>query len=369
VRHVPEGKLRRLIDEPFAVADADANHVVGCERCRLLRQRIAEDAAAASALLARPQPLPDVDLAWRRLQGSGARPARSRPARETMPTGRRWRLVGIPLPSAAVLVTVAVVVAGATTAAVLAAVRAPARATRTSSADIRAIADIVGINSGSAVLGGFETSSGSLRLPFGLLQWSSAGSAHSVGSVAAAEQATGLNVSLPSALPGGVGAPIRIVVQPEVTATIRFGAAVAGMVAGTSLTVAAGPAVLVEYGGSIPGLGLPTLGTFTMERPVASSVKSTPAQLEAFVLSRPGVPAGLAQEMRLLGDVATVLPVPTPPGVNVTQVDVSGSPAILVTDSSLGASGVIWEDRGGIVHAAVGLLDQKDILDVANQLG
>jgi len=30
---------------------------------------------------------------------------------------------------------------------------------------------------------------------------------------------------------------------------------------------------------------------------------------------------------------------------------------------------VIWEDRGGTVLAAVGLLDRKDILDVANQLG
>jgi hypothetical protein len=106
-----------------------------------------------------------------------------------------------------------------------------------------------------------------------------------------------------------------------------------------------------------------------MERPAVSSTDSPTAQLEAYVLSRPGVPAGLAQEIRLLGDIGTVLPVPTPPGANVTQVDVNGSPAILVTDTSVGASGVIWEDRGGVLQVAVGLLDRKDILDVANQLG
>ena len=42
---------------------------------------------------------------------------------------------------------------------------------------------------------------------------------------------------------------------------------------------------------------------------------------------------------------------------------------ILVTDSSLGASGVIWEGRDGLVQAAAGLLDSKDILNVASQLG
>ena len=50
MRHVPDGTLRRLIDEPFAVADRDARHVEGCGRCRARSQRIAEDAATVLVL-------------------------------------------------------------------------------------------------------------------------------------------------------------------------------------------------------------------------------------------------------------------------------------------------------------------------------
>ena len=49
MRHVPEGQLRRLVDEPFAVADAVSEHVGHCPRCAMRREQIAEDAAAATA--------------------------------------------------------------------------------------------------------------------------------------------------------------------------------------------------------------------------------------------------------------------------------------------------------------------------------
>lgn len=371
MRHAPEATLRRLVDEPFAVADSDADHVTNCVRCGLRREEIAQDAARAAALLSRPQSVPDLDVAWRRLQTSPTTPAPSElsPPRPRAPRRWRWRLVVIPVPSTRVLATIAVVVAGAAGVTALTTVLAPAPAAPvpSSSSGIQALADVVGIG-GSGVLGGFDTSSGSRSLPFGILHWSSAGSDRPVASIAAAEKATGLDVQVARVLPAGVGKPASILVQPKVTATIRFGSA-AGALAGRSLTVTAGPAVLVEYGSSTAAIGLPTLATVAMERPAVSSTDSPTAQLEAYVLSRPGVPAGLAQEIRLLGDIGTVLPVPTPPGANVTQVDVNGSPAILVTDTSVGASGVIWEDRGGVLQVAVGLLDRKDILDVANQLG
>ncbi len=265
---------------------------------------------------------------------------------------------------------VAVLVVAAAGAATLTTVLGPSRPAPvpTSAGGIQALADVGGIEGGSGVLGGFDASSGSRTLPFGVLRWSSAGPALRVSSIAAAEHATGLDLPVPTVLPAGVGNPTSILVQPQVTATIRFGSA-AGVLAGKTLTVTAGPAVLVEYGASTPLLGLPTLATFAMGKPVVSSSDSKAAQLEAYVLSRPDVPAGLAQEIRLLGDIGTVLPLPTPPGANVSQVDVGGRPGILVTDTSVGASGVIWEDRGGVVRAAVGLLDGKDILDVASQLG
>jgi hypothetical protein len=274
------------------------------------------------------------------------------------------------VPSTPVLVGLAVLVAGAATATALTTVFRPNRVApvQVSSTDFQAIADVAGIE-GPGVLGGFETPSGSLRLAFGTVRWTSAGSAYSAGSITAARRATGLDLHLPARSPEGVGPLESIRVQPQVTATIHFSAAAGPALDGTSLTVAAGPAVLVEYGSSTADIGLPTLAIFAMQRPTASSATATSAQLEAFVLARPGLPAGLAQEIRLLGDLRTALPVPTLPGADVTQVDVGGSPGILVTDGSGAASGVIWEDQAGVVHAALGFLDQEDILGVANQLG
>ena len=371
MRHVPEGKLRRLVDEPNAVALVDAEHVAGCTRCRVRREEVERNAAAATSMLARPQPVPDVDIAWARFLAGGTAPTVSNRARRRAPLRWHRRFVVLPLPSTAALATVAIVVVGAGATAVLTTVLAPKQPAPVteSSADFQALADVAGFNGGSEVLGGYPTSSGSLRLPFGVLQWSAAGRAHRVGSIASAEEASGLRLSAPAVLPDGVGPVSALLVQPKVTATIRFDAAAGPSLAGTSLTVEAGPAVLIEYGSRASGLGLPPLATFVMERPVAVSTKSSPPRLEAFLLSHPGVPVGLAQEIRLLGDLSTVLPVPSAPGASVTQVDVDGSPGVLVQDSTGAASGVIWEDRGGTVRAAVGLLDEKDILDVADQLG
>jgi hypothetical protein len=360
--------LRRLVDEPLAVADVDVDHVLRCDRCTTRRERVARDATTAAALLSRPQPVPDIDDAWGRLQLSLSDPAPAAHARRRLPARRYWRVIAVPVPSTGVLAALAVLVAGAGAATVLTTVFAPTRVApvRVSSTDFQAIADVAGIE-GSGVLGGFGAPSGSLRLAFGVLRWTSAGGAHRVGSIAAADQATGMDLRLPATLPEGVGPTRSVLVQPLVKATISFDAAAGAALDGTSLTVTAGPAVLVEYGSSTAGLGLPTLATFAMERPTASATTATSAQLEAYVLTRSGLPAGLAQEIRLLGGLATTLPVPTP-GVGVTQVDVGGSPGILVTVGSGAASGVIWEDRGGVVHAALGLLDQEDIIDVANQL-
>jgi hypothetical protein len=287
-----------------------------------------------------------------------------------MPSRWRWRLVVIPVPSAAVIATIAVVVAGAGTAALLTTVLAPGRTAPVTppSVGIQALTDVAGLGGGSGVLGGFATASGSLKLPFGELRWTSSGPAHPVSSIAAAEKASGLDLRTPKALPAGVGGLASIEVQPEVTASISFGAAAATL-AGRSLNITAGPAVLMEYGGATAAIGIPTLTTFVMGRPAVFSADSTVSQLEAYVLSRPGLPAGLAQEIRLLGDIGTVIPLPSQQGANVTQVDVDGSPGALVTDASIGVSGVIWDDSDGVVHAAVGLLDQTDIISVADQLG
>jgi hypothetical protein len=51
------------------------------------------------------------------------------------------------------------------------------------------------------------------------------------------------------------------------------------------------------------------------------------------------------------------------------QLKIGGAPAVLVTGLSAAASGVIWENRDGVVHGVGGLLDAEDILNVARQIG
>ncbi len=368
--HTPDGTLRRLVDEPFAVSDADAEHVARCPRCGRRHEQIARDAAAATALLSRPQPLPDVESAWRRLQASSqAKVSGEVAAGRRLPRRPHWRLVVVPLPSRKALASAAGVVVLAAAGGVAAAlVGSPTPSRSPSSPSIEALTDIVGMNGGTGILGGFDQPSGSRRLPFGMLRWSSAGAARPVASIVAAEQATGLEVKVPANLPAGVGSPASILVQPAVTATLQFNST-AGSLAGTSLTVTAGPAIVVEYGISAGSLGLPTLATFLMPRPAVKGMDASSAQLEAYVLSQRDVPVGLAQELRLLGGLGTVLPVPSSSGASVSQVDVDGSSAVLVTDSSVGASAVLWVDQRNLVHGALGLLDQNDLLDVAGQIG
>jgi hypothetical protein len=191
--------------------------------------------------------------------------------------------------------------------------------------------------------------------------------AQTVPTLAAASSAAGFTVPLPSTLPAGVGRPRQFVVQPRVKVTVDVRAGVP-TIGGSSVVLDAGPAVLVAYGSS-GGLDVPTLGILTMPRPTAVATGAALRQIEAFVLDQPGVPADLAQEIRLLGDVGTTLPVPVPARAIERSVDVAGSPGVLVTDSSNIATGVVWEDGAGVLHAVAGLIDQKDVLGVASQIG
>jgi hypothetical protein len=375
MRHVSDARLRRLMDEPLAVTDSDTTHVARCNRCRGRHQQMSGDAAYAKRLMFRPHPLPDVDAAWAAYLAARDVP---RAVQADIP-GRR-RTVAIPIPSVGVSVAGTVVIAAAVLAGALGTVFSPSSPTpqraTTQLSGFNGIEDLVDVSgSGPGILGGFPSASGTLHLPFGLLTWSSAGHATQSSSLPAAEASTGIDIRTPANLPAGVGRISRVFVQPRVTANIEFDSS-AGSLSGTSLTVTAGPAILIQYGGNISDLGLPPLATFTMVRPTVSSGPSTSsgvdttAELEAYVLSAHGVPSGLEQEVRLLGDVSTILPVESPAGsgTNVSQVDIDGAAGVLVTAPSIGASGAIWQTHGEL-DAAFGLLDQKDLLSVAQQVG
>lgn len=366
MHHVPSPVLRRLVDEPLAVPDLARRHLDDCGRCRAQSTEIAADAALAARTLAAPAQIADIDLEWILLQDRLSRPgAARRPA--VRPRGRvPRRLVGISA-GAGTAVVAGVLTVGVAAAAVLTTVYAPTQVApvRISANELRAIENITGIGRLSGALG----PSGSAQLTFGRLSWSSAGPAQQVTSLAGATAMTHLAFPTPATLPSGVGTIGRIMVQPQVTATVRFSQNAGPAVAGSTLTITAGPAIAVQYTSASVRANLPTLAVVAARRPVATATGTTASQLEAFLLSRPGLPAGLVQEIRLLGNPASVLPVPVPSGLWEEKVQIGGAPAVLVTDPNGFASGVIWESRDGIVHAVGGLLDKEDVFSVARQIG
>src|SRR3954452_21931824 len=114
MRHPTEGVLRRLLDEPAGVADADRQHVAACHHCLAQLAATREDAElVGAALTAGGQADLDVDAAWRRLSSEAASAG---PRRDTLPAraGRFRAFVRRPVVAA---LTVALVVAGAGTAA------------------------------------------------------------------------------------------------------------------------------------------------------------------------------------------------------------------------------------------------------------
>jgi len=71
MRHPTDGALRRLVDEPAGVADADREHVADCPACLAGLVAARDDAAEAERSVA-VEVAVDVDAAWQRLSRSAA---------------------------------------------------------------------------------------------------------------------------------------------------------------------------------------------------------------------------------------------------------------------------------------------------------
>jgi hypothetical protein len=93
MRHPTDGTLRRLLDEPVGVADADREHVAGCPVCLSGLAAAQQDAAHIRAALDVEVEV-DVDRGWSRLSHAVAadgQPATARPGslRRSAPGGAR----------------------------------------------------------------------------------------------------------------------------------------------------------------------------------------------------------------------------------------------------------------------------------------
>jgi hypothetical protein len=357
MRHPSEGVLRRLVDEPAGVTDDDRDHVAGCPTCLRALDTARADAQLVGAALTAPATRDvDVDAAWARLSTTTATPARP------VSIGRgRWRAAvrrpAIAALSAAVLVTGAGVAAANDWLPIF----------RTEQVDPIEV-----------------TSTDLVQLPdlsaYGDVEILEEPDPEQVADADAARERTGLAVPEVAALPDGVTGEPSYQAAGIVSGTFTFSAdkaaqaaAAAGEVLpptpagidGSSLRLQAGPGVAAIW--SQP-TGVPTL---VVARVVAPTVDSSGVPFETvrdYLLSLPGLPDGLADQLRDLSADGGTLPLPVPAElVTTSEADVDGATATVLTSRNGLFAGVVWVEDG-VMTGVAGSLSADELLSVARDL-
>jgi hypothetical protein len=358
MRHPTDGALRRLVDEPAGVADADREHVAGCPVCLSGLAAAQEDAAVTGAALD-VELTTDVDAGWQRLSRAVAvegprRATRAAPA-------RRWR-AALRSP----------VVAGCAVVALLAGASAAAA---TDWLPIFRTEQIAPVTAPEADL---------VKLPdlsaFGKVDVTEDVDIREVADASAAEKATGLSVPQVSELPRGVtgeptyraGGRASAVFTFSVEKAAQTVAAAGGTLPppppgldGSQFRLGAGPgfAALWSEGRPAPAL--------VVARAVAPTAYSSGVPFKTardYALSLPGVPKNVASQLRRFSGDGTTLPLfVSVEEMSSSAADVNGVPATVLASRNGVMAAVVWVDDG-VVTAVAGSLSADEVLAVARGL-
>lgn len=352
--HATEGALRRLLDEPAGVSDADRRHVLDCPTCLAGLASAEADAALVGATLHQAAAAPDVDAAWRRLQTSAARPVRApQPERPDRVRALLRR------PAAAVL-AVGLVLAGAGTAAANDWVTV-FRTEKVAPLSITA-QDLVALPDLSA---------------YGDLEVAGQPDVHTERTAAGAAAQSGLDVPQVRALPKGVTGEPVYQVGNKLEATFTFSASRAAAAAGKALPPLPvgldGARVRLDAGPGVAEVWTSTSGAPAMVvgRAVAPTASSSGVPFEVvrdYLLSLPGLPDRLAEQLRTYTADGSTLPLPVPADQATTRSeDVDGTAATVLESRDHLLAAVVWV-RDGLVTVVAGALDARELLDVARGL-
>ena len=359
MRHPTDGTLRRLLDEPDGVPDADREHVATCPACLAGLSAVQRDAALVGAAL-RPSPAapPDVDGAWLRLSHALADDADRRVAEAP----RRRRRLSLRHP----------VVAAAGAVALL------------TGAGAAAAADWLPIFRTERIAPTPVPSAQLVDLPdlsaYGDLRVVTQPHLRAVADAAAAATATGLAVPQVRDLPRGVRGEPTYQVGDRMTVLFTFSAEKAARAAATAARTAppvpagldgsrfrlsAGPGVAALWSS---GRGLPALAVGRAVAPTAVSSGVPFETARDYLLSLPGLPPQVAAQLRAFSGTGTTLPLPVPAEtVTSSATDVGGLPATLLTTRDGSMAGVVWVDDG-VITAVAGSLSADEVLAVARRL-
>ena len=405
-KHPSDGALRRLLDEPVAVAVADEDHASQCLRCQDRMGLMREDDTVVRLAFAGEVEMTPAAVALERLRtaeraglvlvGDQAGGRLGRRAGPRHPRPRR------PLLRPATLITSALVVMGGATAAAATGL-VPIFSPESVAPVVIQAGDVASLQA----LSRFGTVTGTSKLDL-------------TPESSAAALASAASFSLPTVTPpSGVatGPPSYWLVSPE-NAQLQISVAKAEQAAakdgstvppappgvdGSVLQVATGAGALEVWGLTLPGgaggsVGLfghssseasngaggtppagpapaanhpvgselPQLAVAEVQGPTVSSSGADLATLEIYLLSQPGISPELAAQIRSIGDPSSTLPIPVPAGANSSTVDVNGHAAVVLTAGSEGTA-VIWAENGRS-FAVLGQASVADLLAVARQV-
>jgi hypothetical protein len=357
-RHPTDGTLRRLLDDPAGVADADRAHVAGCAACLSDLAAAQEDAAVAATALSYEAGGTDVDQAWQRFSASAA-PATA-PAVARSPRRRRR----FSLRSPAVAAIGAVVVLGGAGAAAAGDWFPIFHTEHVATVELSA-ADLVALPDLS---------------DYGSLDVTSEPDVHQVADAAAAESASGLALPDVVQLPRGVSGTPSYTVGGQLVAEFTFSATKAAQAArdvgetlpappagldGSRFRLVAGPGAAETWSES---RGVPALIVARVTAPTAFSSGVPFETARDYLLSLPGLPDELAEQLRAFPADGTTLPLPVPEQLATTSTaSVDGHDATVLASRDGAVTGVVWV-ADGVVTAVAGSLSEDEVLAVARGL-
>lgn len=358
MRHPTDGVLRRLLDEPAGVTDADHRHVAACATCASALDAIRRDAVAIDTALTPGSTHVDVTRGWQRLSAAAAQTS---PGYVAAPPSRGRVRAVLRRPAAAVAFALVLTGAGAAAAndwlEIFRTERvAPVRIT---AQDLLALPDLS--DYGDLVVTGRPN----LR---------------AVADAATARAETGLEVPRVHDLPRGVRGEPTIQVGGPASATFTFSTARATRAAaavgkplptpppgldGSSVRLVAGPGVAQVWTSSA---GAPALFVGRAVAPTAYA-KGVPFDtLRDYLLTLPGLPPGVADQLRTFAPDGSTLPIPVPTDrFRTSSAEVGGVPATVLTTRDRSIAGVVWVDDG-VGTVVAGSLDTDEVLAVAREL-
>jgi hypothetical protein len=358
MRHPTDGTLRRLLDEPAGVADADREHVAGCPVCRANLAAAQQDAALTGAALD-IELATDVDAGWARLSREVAGDGRRRVERAA--PARRWQ-AALRSPVVAVVGVVALL-GGASAAA--AADWLPIFRTQQIAPVTAPEADLVKIPELSA---------------FGELEVTEEINVRKVADAAAAEKATGLPVPRVSELPDGVTGEPTYHVGGRASALFTFSAEKTAQTAaaagekvpppppgldGSQFRLAAGPGLAAVWSEGRP---VPALVVGRVVAPTAFSSGVPFQTARDYLLSLPVLPANVAAQLRNFSGDGTTLPLfMSADEMTSSTADVNGVPATVLASRDGVLAGAVWVDDG-VVTGVAGSVSADEVLAVARGL-